>query len=61
MLVATLDLRYAAFCPTPENFENLDDYNEIIEGTVEMLADSIYMEKRMELNGFDLSIMDDTF
>lgn len=61
MLVTTLDLRYSAFHPTPDEFSHYGDYEESIKQIWELLAETIYMENKLALKGFDFSLMDETF
>ncbi len=61
MLLTKLDLRYSAYCPTPENFEDYDDYIDLLDSYVDILSETIYMENKLALKGIDLRLMDEVF
>lgn len=54
LLVTEIDTRYIAFCPTPDNYEEYEDYEEDMLLIVEAISDTIYIENKLSLKGFDL-------
>ena len=54
LLVTEIDTRYMAFCPTPDHFDSYEDYEEDMLPIVESISDTIYIENKLALKGFNI-------
>ena len=57
MFVANLDLNYVSYCPTPEHFDSVTEYNEITDKIVEILAQTIHYHSLLKMQGIDVEQM----